>query len=176
MRILIVQDEIEQAIRSHILNQISIKEGQEIKIDLKATRGDDGMTAEINIVTPGNEPQKPTQTATQSRSASTGTKTQATKPSTSPAPAVTATEATSSEPEVSADTASTTEAEAEVVNQKEETTPTSLFPAATKAFDADLPVDADSTTFATKPASQAAAEPSKSLFGNLTKPVNTPSV
>lgn len=49
MRIILVQAEIEEAIRAYVHNQIVIKEGQEVTIDFKNTRGDDGATAEINI-------------------------------------------------------------------------------------------------------------------------------
>lgn len=49
MQITINQTEIEAAIKAHILSQINIKEGHEISIVLKATRGDDGTTAIIDI-------------------------------------------------------------------------------------------------------------------------------
>lgn len=49
MRIIIVQSEIEEAIKAYINNQVDIKEGQTINIELKSTRGEDGATAEINI-------------------------------------------------------------------------------------------------------------------------------
>lgn len=50
MQITIVQVEIEEAIRNHILSLIDVKEGKRIDITLKATRGDEGATAIINIV------------------------------------------------------------------------------------------------------------------------------
>ncbi|WP_244832393.1 hypothetical protein [Caballeronia sp. TF1N1] len=50
MQIIIVQTEIEAAIRAHIEQQVSIKEGMEIAIDLRSTRGDVGFTAHIDIV------------------------------------------------------------------------------------------------------------------------------
>lgn len=49
MQITINQSEIEAAIRSHILSQINVKDGHEISISLKATRGEDGTTAIIDI-------------------------------------------------------------------------------------------------------------------------------
>ena len=52
MRIILVQAEIELALRAYVLNQISVREGQEITIAFKNTRGDDGATAEIDISTP----------------------------------------------------------------------------------------------------------------------------
>ena len=50
MQITLVQNEIEQAIKDFVRSQINIKEGMEIIIDLKATRGADGATANIDIV------------------------------------------------------------------------------------------------------------------------------
>lgn len=59
MQITIYQAEIEEAIRTHIHNVVSVKDGHEIKIDLKATRGDTGFQAIIDIepvVTNGAKP------------------------------------------------------------------------------------------------------------------------
>ena len=50
MQIIIVQSEIETAIRNHILSQINVNEGNEINIDLSATRGAEGFKATIDIV------------------------------------------------------------------------------------------------------------------------------
>lgn len=50
MQIIIVQSEIETAIRNHILSQITVNEGTEINIDLSATRGAEGFKATIDIV------------------------------------------------------------------------------------------------------------------------------
>lgn len=52
MQVTLVQSEIEQALRDFIHSQISVKEGMEIVIVLKATRGDEGTTAIIDIVKP----------------------------------------------------------------------------------------------------------------------------
>lgn len=60
MRIIIVQAEIEAAIEQYVRNQVDIKEGQEISIDFKATRGEDGATADINIGPAKVEAIKPT--------------------------------------------------------------------------------------------------------------------
>ncbi len=49
MRITIVESEIHDAIKAHILSQISVKEGSEITIDLRATRGAEGFMADIEI-------------------------------------------------------------------------------------------------------------------------------
>lgn len=158
MRIIIVQAEIELAIRQYILTQIAVKEGQDISIEFKNTRGDDGATAEINIQAPApNEPQKPVQ----SRSLPAATKVTPTTISAAAAPAVVATEAITSENEQSADTASTT-TEAETVVEE----------APVPSFIQKGMEDATASDEATE-AADPAPTPSKSLFGNLTRPVNT---
>lgn len=50
MKITINQAEIEEAITKHILSKVDIKEGQKIKIDLRATRGAEGFQGDIDIV------------------------------------------------------------------------------------------------------------------------------
>ena len=185
MRIILVQAEIELALRAYVLNQISIREGQEITIAFKNTRGDDGATAEIDISTPSDTPVKvpstpvkrqaaPTpltdlQTASQralqmalQASSEPEVEDDPSDPSDgSPAPAVEAeSDTTASEEEAPAQDASTTseaEAAAETGNQKKgklSSNPTSFLKEPAKA-DPDV-----------------APAPSKSLFANLTKPVN----
>lgn len=50
MRIMIIQSEIEEAIAEKVLSQMSINENCELKIELSATRGPEGMTATIDVV------------------------------------------------------------------------------------------------------------------------------
>lgn len=49
IEITIAQVEIEEAIKARVLDQISPKDGQEINIELRATRGPEGFTAVISI-------------------------------------------------------------------------------------------------------------------------------
>lgn len=49
IQITLIQTEIEQAIKAYVLGQLAIREGQEIEVDLRATRGESGATAVINI-------------------------------------------------------------------------------------------------------------------------------
>jgi hypothetical protein len=49
MRITLVQTEIEEALTEYLLKQINISDGQKIEIDLKATRGEEGYLAEISV-------------------------------------------------------------------------------------------------------------------------------
>ena len=172
MRIILVQAEIELALRAYVLNQISVREGQEITIAFKNTRGDDGATAEIDISTPSGAPLKvpstpvkrqaaPTSVAASQTASEPEVEEDTSDPSDgSPAPAVEAeSDTTASEEEAPVQDASTTseaDTAAETVNQKEEepvTKPASFL----------------------KPTAQPSDEapaPSKSLFANLTKPVN----
>ena len=172
MRIILVQAEIELALRAYVLNQISVREGQEITITFKNTRGDDKATAEIDISTPSDAPLKVPSTTAKRQAAPTSVAASQTAsepeveedtsdPSDgSPAPAVEAeSDTTASEEEAPVQDASTTseaDTAAETVNQKEEepvTKPASFL----------------------KPTAQPndeAPAPSKSLFANLTKPVN----
>ena len=177
MRIILVQAEIELALRAYVLNQISVREGQEITIAFKNTRGDDGATAEIDITTPFDTPVKVPNTPVKRQAAPTllaaaqpasqtvyepEVEEDTSDPSDgSPAPAVEAeSDTTASEEEAPAQDASTTsepEATAETGNQKEEE-----------------PVSKPASFL--KPTAQPSDEapaPSKSLFANLTKPVNS---
>ena len=173
MRIILVQAEIELALRAYVLNQISVREGQEITIAFKNTRGDDGATAEIDISTPSDTvPAKVSSIPVKRTTAPAPVEAPvaASEPEVeedtsdpsdgSPAPAVEAeSDTTASEEEAPVQDASTTSeagTAAETANQKEEepvTKPASFL----------------------KPTAQPSDEtpaPSKSLFANLTKPVN----
>lgn len=206
MKIILVQAEIELAIRAYVLTQIAVKEGQDISIDFKNTRGDDGTTAEINITSPtmtaapattapNEQPEKSTQTATQSRQPAQAKQIPAKTSTAALAPAAAAGATTGSQTEQSASDASTTTAQPEPEASTSETTTTetqqteesSGFPARTVPFDAEDPVDggdkpdvAETIQPVTKPNIFAqpqtdaapAAGSGKSLFANLTKPVN----
>lgn len=50
MRISLVQAEIEEALKAYISEQMTIADGMDFKIALAATRGEQGFTAEIDIV------------------------------------------------------------------------------------------------------------------------------
>jgi hypothetical protein len=49
MQITLNQDEIEVAIKTYVLGQLTIREDQEIMIDLRAGRGENGFTATLDI-------------------------------------------------------------------------------------------------------------------------------
>lgn len=73
MQITIVQTEIEDAIRKHILSQVAVREGNRIDIDLRATRGAEGFQAIINIVPEDGSVVTATQTVAASAAPATAT-------------------------------------------------------------------------------------------------------
>ena len=169
MRIILVQAEIELALRAYVLNQISVREGQEITIAFKNTRGDDGATAEIDISTPSDTvPAKvpsipvkrtpaPAPVEAPVAASETEMEEDASDPSDgSPAPSVEAESDTTASGEAAPVQDASTISEADAGNQKEEE-----------------PVSKPASFL--KPTAQPSDEapaPSKSLFSNLTKPVN----
>lgn len=60
MKITIEEVEIKQAIVAHVLSQMNVREGMEVTVELRATRGETGMQANINIVPEGTETARPT--------------------------------------------------------------------------------------------------------------------
>jgi hypothetical protein len=161
MRIILVQAEIELALRNYVFSQINVAEGQDITIDFKNTRGEDGATADINITTAQ---------ATGGRTAAplVQTKTSAPKPSTaSAAPAVGATVDTTTQEEKAPAQPASTSSGPEGENQKEEALPEE---AAEEAAEETFEENQGETEAVTKPVD--APAPPKSLFANLVKPVN----
>jgi putative DNA primase/helicase len=173
MQIIIVQSEIEHAIRNYINSQLNVKDGMRIDIDLSATRGADGFKATIDIV-PNEAPSAPKAA-------------QAPEPTPTPAPASAKTE-TKAEAAVTASRASvqvdppkfTPEAEVPIAGEQ---AAASTAGAAAEAGAAPSASAEPSLTEAMpyKPAegSQVAAEnaaapaaPARSLFAGLKKPVN----
>ena len=50
MQIILVQEEIETAIRKYVNSKVKVNEGQDIRIDLSASRGPEGFRATIDII------------------------------------------------------------------------------------------------------------------------------
>lgn len=59
MQITLNQTEIETALRRYVNDQVNIREGHEIIIDLKAGRGENGFSATIDIVPADASPKAP---------------------------------------------------------------------------------------------------------------------
>lgn len=65
MQITLVQSELETAIKDYVHSIMHIKEGMEISIEMRAGRGENGYTANIDIVKQGTKlPPKPLLTIT----------------------------------------------------------------------------------------------------------------
>lgn len=175
MKITITQPEIHQAIEAFIRGQISINEGMKVEINLRATRGEDGATAEIDIVPdqpePAPEPVKATRAPRQPKAT-----TDATSPTTAPNVGK-----TSKPLEVAEDTAG--KANANVARSINDA-PTADVAEEAAIIDANAPVDEPEPNSEEALAAEAAAtEPEEraqdeaapartSLFGGLKKPVN----
>lgn len=60
MQIILVQTEVEQALRNYVASRLTLAEGTTFSIDLAATRGVNGITATIDLVEPGQSTAIPT--------------------------------------------------------------------------------------------------------------------
>lgn len=49
MKLLLSQNELEQAVRNYVTGMISLQDGTDVVIDFKAGRGENGITAEVDI-------------------------------------------------------------------------------------------------------------------------------
>lgn len=149
MQITLIQSEIEQALKNYINDIMSVKDGMEIEIQLKATRGEEGTTAIIDIV-----PQKPKTSRGRLTSGEVPAKAEPAKAA-APAKAEAAQAVAEAAPEPVAESVAEAEADdaEQVAEQAQE--PEALEPA---------PVEAEQA-----PAEEA---PRKSLFAGLSKPKN----
>lgn len=147
MQITLVQSEIEEALSDFVLARMTIKDGMELKIDLAATRGTSGFTANVDIV-PKVEP-----TLEVAKKVTAARKTKA-EPA--PAPAETATATVAVEQPVAEDEAAARVADAMDVNEP--------IPEV-----GDTPVDETEAA----PVAEEVPAPKTSLFGGLNRPVNT---
>ena len=147
MQIILVQTEVEQALRNYVASRLTLAEGTTFSIDLAATRGVNGITATIDLVEPG-----------QSTAAPTGSISRA--PSTKPAaaPAVAATTKPASE--VQADPATQASAAQENAATAQETASVQQDQAEQVAGAAEAVTE------------EVPAEKPKSLFGGLSRPKN----
>lgn len=172
MQITLNQDEIETAIKRYVNEQVAIREDQEISIDLRAGRGENGFSANIDIVAAGSKPKAPADTtaAKQSEgpkpprgilgsSAKAAAQTPTSIPKV-PAPAV----QKSAEPEATPEPGPEN---TNLATAGEEGAAPGDTQAESGASDAG-----DSAGEAEAPPASEGDQPRKSLFGNLQKPRN----
>lgn len=175
MQIRIVQTEIEEAIRNHILSQIMVREGVDIAITLSATRGEEGFVATIDITNPtgGNVASTATAQTTAPVSAAV-----AASPTATTAPAADTPVTAPAKPVTIRKAAKPIEASVAGLS------PSTNEPAEAVGDTMPPPFDVDEQTSTTENAPVAAAEPAteapatpappkgRSLFGGLTTPTN----
>lgn len=142
MQITLIQSEIEQALKNYINDIMSVKDGMEIEIQLKATRGEEGTTAIIDIV-----PQKPKAARGGRSSGEIPAKAEPVKAAAAPVKAEPAQAVAESVAEAEADDAEQVAEQAQELEAQE-----------------SAPVEAEQA-----PAEEA---PRKSLFAGLSKPQN----
>ena len=158
MEITLNQSEIEQAIRNYLDTQFRINEGQDISIEMKAGRGENGFTASIDIVPAGT------------RQAAQGTeapKSLGIKEQTARTPKTTVIEKTSPQAEPTPDTAN----EAGSADQETAAETTTTETAQDAAGEAPA---AEGDNAASEGSNEQAVSeaPRASLFGALKKPQN----
>lgn len=153
MQIKLVQVEVETAIREYVAKRLTLAAGTDVKIDLSATRGADGITATIDLVEPGASSAKVTQNVQSAEKPA-----QAAAPVKATQPAATATEAaegTATAQETASPAADTQQANSDADAQSEAT---------------DAGQAADASAEAGEPAQ---AAPTRSLFSGLARPKNS---
>lgn len=157
MQITIVETEIKTAIRNHILGLISVREDMKIDIDLRATRGQEGFTAIVDIL-----PEDPSGNKNQTEEA---------VPAPVAEPAVTKAEIPAVAPKAAV------RLKPEVVEEEAQPIPESEASAAESSKPQVIAFGKKTKTppaEAKAEAEEVAASPAKSIFAALGRPVNTP--
>lgn len=168
MQITINQAQIEQAIREYVNRKVRIDDSQRLEIDLKATRGEDGYTAVIEIVDVTDDagaveqlvPVQPS-TVTSAPATITAAAAQATPVRTR----------RTAPKQVQAQTIDDVQEETQALAGEQDSMAAAEDTAAAPEA-ADEAPEAGTGTADEAPAEEAPRRPS--LFGNLTKPVNGP--
>ena len=173
MQIQLVQNEIEQALRRYVADLINIKEGTQINIDLSAGRGADGFKATIDLVlaTAGANVLPPASTnpaAVQEEKVKTEPKEEKKAAKADVQKAAQTQASAESKPEAQTQTGAAT-GSATVAGEE---TATETAQTATADATADVAQTEAAATEAQSGEGEQAAQPRKSLFGGLTKPVN----
>lgn len=150
MQITLNQAEIEKAIQNYVNEQVNIRDGQEISIDLRAGRGPEGFTATIDIVPAGSkaEATKPLGIEKATRAPRTASKDAGSETGPGDANEQAQEAAQQSAGEAAADQGSDGAAEAQTAQES------------------------TNSTAAADDAGQGDGEPRQSLFAGLKKPVN----
>lgn len=159
MQIILVQAEIEKAIRNYVNSKVQVNEGQDIRIDLSASRGPEGFRATIDII---DEDATAPKAAAPKVTAEVGEDQAAAK-----AKAVEAAEAEAKK-KAEAERAAAAQAEAEAEKKALETADSS---ATEPPFEPDAKEEVQETA-AAPAASEQPAAPRKPLFGRSNAALN----
>jgi hypothetical protein len=156
MQITIIETEIKTAIRNHILGLISVREDMKIDIDLRATRGQEGFTAIVDILPedPSGNKTQLTEAAKAASASTTVTKAEAAS-SGLKAPAIKSNQDTDEDEPAANDTAEATKPQ--VIS-----------------FGKKAKAAAAAETEAASETEETLVTPAKSIFAALGRPVNTP--
>lgn len=156
MQITLIQSEIEQALKNYINDIMSVKDGMEIEIQLKATRGEEGTTAIIDIVPLKTKPARAARVSGET-SGKSDTVRAAAPAKVDPAPAQVAVEA-----EPQAQSESQAEAQADDAEQ-----------VADAADASDTAVEVAAEDAGQLPDNSSGEAPRQSLFAGLNRPKNS---
>ena len=171
MQIILVQAEIETAIRNYVNSKVKVNEGQDIRIDLSASRGPEGFRATIDIIDDDLTP------AVASKAAAT----KANAESSDDLAVATKAKAVEAEAKKKSDMAAAAE-QAALKEQEQVREATAVAKQATSGepgeggteppFEPDTKEEAPATTTAEPEASEQPAAPRKPLFGRTNAPLN----
>lgn len=173
MQIVLIQAEIEKAIRNYVNSIVKVAEGVDIVIDLKSTRGDTGFTANIDLVETGVE-----RTAAPAPTPTPAPKAAAAKANTESSDDLAAAAKKKSDPAAAAEQAALKK-EQEPAQVREATAATNQATAGEPGeggteppFEPDAKEEVQATTTAEPEASEQPAAPRKPLFGRTNAPLN----
>lgn len=167
MQIVLIQAEIEKAIRNYVNSIVKVAEGVDIVIDLKSTRGDTGFTANIDLVETGVE-----------RAAAPAPKAAATKANTESSDDLVAAAMKKSDMAAAAEQAALKKEQeqarevAAVAVAKQATTDEPGEGITEPPFEPDVKEETQATTTAEPEASEQPAAPRKPLFGRTNAALN----
>lgn len=172
MQIVLIQAEIEKAIRNYVNSVVKVAEGVDILIDLKSTRGDTGFTANIDLVEAGAERALAPAPVSTPKAAAPKVNTESSDDLAAKAKAAEAEAKKKAEAAEAAEQAALKQEQERVAAASTETTEAEC--SAEPPFEPDAKEEAPATTATTTEpeASEQPAAPRKPLFGRTNAPLN----
>ena len=171
MQIVLIQAEIEKAIRNYVNSIVKVAEGVDIVIDLKSTRGDTGFTANIDLVESGVE-----RTAAPAPTPAPASKAAAAKAITESSDDLAVAAKKKSDPAATAEQAALKKEQEQLCDAaavaKQATTVEPGEGITEPPFEPDVKEETQATTTAEPEANGQPAVPRKPLFGRTNAPLN----